>query len=103
MTSNDHSELEQRSLSQHLQTAWARVLESADTFRRVTVTLPERLPRRSPVGEFLKERFRSVAMPSMPDLAWRDWLLFGGTGVSILVVLVTFVIVVWDVLGRGTS
>jgi hypothetical protein len=41
-------------------------------------------------------------MPSMPALAWRDWFLFGCTGASLLVALVTFIIVLSDMLGRGT-
>jgi hypothetical protein len=102
MTSDGHPESDQRGLSEGLQAAWARVLESADTFRRVTVGLPERLPRRSAMGELLKKRFRSVAMPSMAGLAWRDWMLFGCTGASILVALITIAIVVSDMLGRGT-
>jgi hypothetical protein len=102
MMSDDHPESDQRGLSEQLQAAWARVLESADTFRRVTVGLPERLPRRAPMGELLKKPFRSVAMPSMAGLAWRDQILFGLTGASILVALVTFAIVVSDMLARGT-
>lgn len=41
-------------------------------------------------------------MSSMPDLAWRDWFLFAGTGLSILIALVTFAIVMSDILARGT-
>ena len=116
--SDDHSESDQRGLSERLQTPWARVLEDvilrrasppdpgergssqADTFRRVTASLPERLLRRA--RELPNKRFRSVAMPSMADLAWRDRILFGCTGASILVALITFAIVLSDMLGRGT-
>jgi hypothetical protein len=38
----------------------------------------------------------------MPDLAWRDWFLFGCTGVSILLALITAAIVIADMLARGT-
>jgi hypothetical protein len=136
MTNDNHPEPEQRSLSQQLQTAWARVQESADTFQRVAAGLPERLPRpdrfsrrlqvvwahaiegagtiRRSVADELQEwlprrrlrkwppRRSAVAMPSMPDLAWRDWVLFGFTGASILVALITAAIVIADMLTRGT-
>ncbi len=103
MTSDDHPEPEQRGMQaepeQHdhskpepeqrgLQAAWARVQESAEHFRQVAVGLPERLP--------------AVAMPSMPDLTWREWFLFGCTGASILMALITAAIVLSDMLGRGT-
>jgi hypothetical protein len=38
----------------------------------------------------------------MPDLTWRDWFLFGCTGASIVLALVTFGIVLSDILARGT-
>jgi hypothetical protein len=85
MTSDDHPEPEQRGL----QAAWARVEESAEHFRQVAVGLPERLP--------------AVAMPSMPDLTWREWFLFGCTGASILMALITAAIVITDMLTRGTQ
>jgi hypothetical protein len=91
MTTDNHLEPEQRSLCQQLHAAGTRVQESADTFRRAVGDLPERLPS-----------LPAVAMPSMPALAWRDWVLFGFTGASILVALVTFIIVLSDMLGRGT-
>jgi hypothetical protein len=82
MTSDDHPEPEQRGL----QAAWARVEESAEHFRQVAVGLPERLP--------------AVAMPSMH---WREWFLFGCTGASILMALITAAIVITDMLTRGTQ
>jgi hypothetical protein len=72
-----------------LQAAWSRVHESAEHFRQAAGGLPERLP--------------AVAKPSMPDLAWRDWFLFGGTGASILIALITAAIVVSDIVARGTQ
>ena len=93
MTTDNHPEPEQRSLSQQLQAAWTRVQESADTFRRAVGELPERLP---PLPSL-----PVVAMPSMPTLAWRDWVLFGRTGASILIALITAAIVVSDMLARG--
>jgi hypothetical protein len=81
----DHPEPEQRGS----QAAWSRVQENAEHFRQAAVGLPERLP--------------AVAMPSMPNLTWRDWMLFGGTGASILVALITAAIVVSDMLARGTQ
>ena len=92
MTSDDHPEPEQRGLQaepEQLQAAWARVQESAEHFRQVAVGLPERLP--------------AVAMPSMPDLTWREWFLFGCTGASILMALITAAIVITDMLTRGTQ
>jgi hypothetical protein len=120
MMNDDHSASDQRGLSERLQTAWARVLDDvlvrrahppgpgerdssrADTFRRDTASLPERLARRSPMGELPKKLFRSVAMPSMAGLAWRDQILFGFTGASILVALITIAIVLSHMLARGT-
>jgi hypothetical protein len=86
MTSDDHPKPEQRGL----QTVWVRVQESADALRRTLGDLPERLPN-----------LPAVAMPSIAGLTWRDWFLFGCTGASILAALVTFAIVVSDMLGRG--
>ncbi len=100
MTSDDHPEPEQRGLQAEpeqrdhpepeqrgLQAAWGRVKESAEHFRQAAVGLPERLP--------------AVAMPSIPDLTWREWFLFGCSGASILIALITAAIVLSDMLGRG--
>jgi hypothetical protein len=89
MTNDDHPESDRRSLSQQLQAAWTRVPESADLFQRVAASLPDRLPSR-PV----------IPMPAIPDLSSRDWVLFGCTGLSVLLALITIAIVVADMLAR---
>jgi hypothetical protein len=61
------------------------VQESAE--HRQVAVVPERSP---------------AATASMPDLTWREWFLFGGTGASILIALITAAIVVSDMLARGT-
>jgi hypothetical protein len=102
MASDDHPEPEQHGMQAEpeqrgdqpepeqrgVQAAWTRVQESAEHFRQVAVGWPERLP--------------AVAMPSMPALTWREWFLFGCTGGSILVALITAAIVLSDMSARGT-
>jgi hypothetical protein len=90
------------------QTAWARAIEVVGTISRSFADkLQEWLPRRR-LRRVTRRHLRkwsprrsAVAMPSMPDLTWRDWVLFGFTGASILVVLITAAIVVTDILARG--
>jgi hypothetical protein len=123
-------EPDRRSLSQEMQAAWTRVQESADAFQRVTTGLPERLPFRQlqvawahaiegvntkwqqwslrrGLRRVTRRRLRSwrrpvAAMPSMAGLSWRDRLLFGLTGASILLALITIAVVVSDMVGRAT-
>ena len=68
--------------------------ESADTFQACrgwfAGTAP-RLPSRP-----------NITMPAVPSLTWRDLMLFGCTGASIVLALITAAIVVSDMLARGT-
>jgi hypothetical protein len=92
-----------------LQTVWARAIEGVGTIRRSTADeLQEWMPRRRlrrVTGRRLRRRLPSrpavAAMPSMPDLGWRDWMLFGCTGGSIVLALISMAIVVTDMLTRG--
>jgi hypothetical protein len=94
MANDNHLEPEPHGLSQQLQAAWTRVQQSADTFQRVAAGLPERLPR-------IPSR-PNITMPAVPSLTWRDLMLFGCTGASIVLALITAAIVVSDMLARGT-
>jgi hypothetical protein len=91
-----------------LQTAWARAIEGVGTIRcSMADELQEWMPRRR-LRRVTRRRVRrqilsrpAVAMPSMTDLGWRDWMLFGCTGVSIVLALITMAMVVTDMLTRG--
>jgi hypothetical protein len=104
LTNDNHPESDRRSLSRRLQVAWAHAIEGGGTVARSFADeLQEWLPPRRLRKWLPRRRFRSgVATPAVPDLAWRDWVLFGCTGASIVVTLVTIAIVVADIVARGT-
>jgi hypothetical protein len=92
-----------------VQVAWEHAIESVGTIRRSAADkLQEWLPR-SRLRRVTRRRLRNrlpsrpaVVRPAMPDLTWRDWFLFGCTGATILMALITAAIVVTDMLTRGT-
>jgi hypothetical protein len=86
-----------------LQVAWAHAIESAGTIRRGVV---DKLQEWLPLRRVTRRRLRLPSRPAvarMPDLTWRDWVLFGLMGATILLALITAAIIVMDMLARGTN